>query len=241
MQIRRRNVSASAQFKTDACDTILGFSYFIFFSAQFLWQTHHSVGFCEWFSIVHHPSSVPPFNPFISVFCVTSIRLVCVFTFIYLFWFEGCKHIWYRFEAVRYDSNWLNPSVVQHITCHDGRAPSSLARQMYYRPANIMTSLAFVLLPLSFFSPPRVSSLPSILSYWAVLLRLKYWSLLRLTLTWQSGLLYTVPSKTSKCPIWQIHKSVLFLFSPFSFQPPFSVLWLWDSFIKSQSIIVVGE
>lgn len=138
---------------------------------------------------------------YLSVLGVTSIRLVCVYTCTYLFWSEGCKHIWYWFGAIRYDSNWLNLSLVQHFTCHDRSAPSSLARQMYYCPANVMTGLAFVLLLPSSFSPPCVSSFPSILSYWAVLLRLKYWSLLRLTLTWQSGLSHTVPSKPSKCPV----------------------------------------
>ena len=152
---------------------------------------------------------------YLSVFGVTSIRLVCVSTCIYLFWFEGCKHIWYWFGAVRYDSNWVNLSIVQHITCHYRRAPSFLARQMYYCPANVMTRLAFVSLLLSFFSPPCVSFFPSIFSYWAVLLRLKYWSLLRLTLTWQSGLPHTVPSKPSKCPTLQIHNNVFFYFHPF--------------------------
>lgn len=172
-------------------DTGLVFSCFF---AHFLWQKHHSI----------KSTPLPLFlqlSIYLSVFDVTSIRLVCVYYCIYLFWFEGCKDIWYWFGAVRYDSNWLNLSVAQHITCHDRRAPSSLARQMYYCRASVMTRLAFVLLLLSLFSSPCVSSFSSILSYWAVLLRLKYWSLLRLTLTWQSGLSHTVSSKPSKFPI----------------------------------------
>lgn len=38
--------------------------------------------------------------------------------FFFLFWVEGCKHIWYRFGAVRYDSYWLNWPIVKHITYH---------------------------------------------------------------------------------------------------------------------------
>lgn len=65
-----------------------------------------------------------------------------------------------------------------------------------------------------FFSPPfpcLVSSSPSIPSDWAVLLRLKYWSLLRLTLTWQSGLPHTVSSKLDAFPIYQIHNTAFFI------------------------------
>lgn len=109
--------------------------------------------------------------PFISL-CVwwTSVRLLCVYTCIYLCWFEGCKHIWYWFWGVRYDSNWLNPSAVRNITCHHRTAPSSSARHMYYRFTGVMTTLAFVLVLLFFFSPLCVTSFPSIpcieLFYW---------------------------------------------------------------------------
>lgn len=151
-------------------------------------------------TLLHSSTPPPPLHMsiYLSLFHVSSIKLVCVF--IYLFCFEGCKHIWYWFEAVRYDSNWLNRPIVQHITCHNRGVPSPPTRQMYYCPANVMTRLAFASLPLSFFSPPSVSSLSSIHYYWAVLLRLKYWSLLRLTLTWQSGLPHIFSSKPSKFP-----------------------------------------
>lgn len=84
-----------------------------------------------------------------------------------------------------------------------------------------MTRLAFVSLLLSFFPLPCAFSFPSILSYWAVLLRLKYWSLLRLTLAWRSALLLIVQ---------QIQTSIFFISSSFSFQTPFTLLWFFWGF-----------
>lgn len=100
-----RNVS-------DSCVTSCGFWSFF--------RTHCSTaGFCEWFSILHHSPSVPLFvHLSVSMFRLTSIRPVCVCTFIYLFGFEGCEHICYWFGAVGSDSHWLNRFVDQHFTCH---------------------------------------------------------------------------------------------------------------------------
>lgn len=144
--------------------------------------------------------------------------------FFFLFWVEGCKHIWYWFGAVRYDSYWLNWPIVKHHNLPPRRLPSFLARQMYDWPDNVVTRLAFVSLLLSFFPLPCAFSFPSILSYWAVLLRLKYWSLLRLTLAWRSALLLIVQ---------QIQTSIFFISSSFSFQTPFTLLWFfWGFFFK---------
>lgn len=153
---------------------------------------------------------------YLSAFGVTSIGLLCLCTFIYLFCFEGCQHIWYWFGAVRYDSNWLNRSIVQRITCHHELLRP---RQMCYLPANVMTRLAFVPLLLSFFPPPCAFSFPSILSYWAVLLRLKYWSLLRPTLTWQSGPSHTLSANPVNFLSGKSTRLSLYIFVPFCPNP----------------------
>lgn len=120
------------------------------YDSPFVSCWHDQVVISDSHYVVHHPASVP-WSAHLSVFGVTSISPVCVYNCIYLFCCEGCKHIWYWFGAVRYDSNGLNLSIVQNITCHDTGAPSSLARQMYYCSAGVVTRLAFVLLLLSLF------------------------------------------------------------------------------------------
>lgn len=109
----------------------------------------------------------------------TSVRLLCVYTCIYLCCFEGCKRVYgidfgvWGGGAVRYESSRLNPSALRNMSCHRGTAPSSSAGHMYYRSAGVMTRLAFVLVRLYryiFFPPLCVTSFPSIqpieLFYW---------------------------------------------------------------------------
>lgn len=111
------------------CDAILSFFIYFFLLRFFHFFTTSTSPRTRVLRRVPHCS--PPLP---SVHLSLCVRVVCVFTFIYLFWFEGCKRIWYWFGAVKYDSNWPNLSIVPHITCHDRRAPSSPGWTNVLRP-----------------------------------------------------------------------------------------------------------
>lgn len=79
----------------------------------------------------------------------------------------------------------LNPSIVWNITWHERGTPFFLGKYIVGLPVLWQVWHLWCLFYPSF-SPLCVSASPSVLPHWAVLLRLKYWSLLRLTLSWQS-------------------------------------------------------
>lgn len=149
----------------------------------------------EWLIQLRQCSALYDLPIHLRAFGATSVRLLCVYTCIYLCCFEGCQRV-YGIDfgsggAVRYERSRLNPSALRNMSCHRGTAPSSSAGHMYYRSAGVMTRLAFVLVRLYryiFFPPTLCYLFPINPTYWALLLRLKYWSLLRLTLSWRSGL-----------------------------------------------------
>lgn len=101
-------VSLHLYIMTQASSDYLDLNWYIFFT-RLVYVTKYHAALCS----VVHVLFLLSCHQSLSIWW-TSVGPVPVSAFIYLFCFEGCKHLWYWFGTGRYDNSCLNRSVVSH-------------------------------------------------------------------------------------------------------------------------------
>lgn len=122
--------------------------------------------------------------------------------------------------------------MVWNITCHERGPPFFLEKYIVGLPRVWQCWHLWCLFCPSV-SPFCASASPSVLPLWAVLLRLKYWSLLRLTLSWQSVCDMVFPGNPVNFQ-WNAEDRSPFI-SSVSMQLAFIILWFLKNFYNYHS------